>query len=82
MVYWTEAHFGARSQLFTMTQMNDSLNFMAELRKRDGVDFVTFIQQNPDSVGSPGVAAVVDGKTPDGEAYEWSKAHRAGKSRR
>ena len=73
MVYWTEAHYGARSQLFTMAQMSESLNFMAELRKRDGVEFVTFIQQNPDSVGKPGVAAFdgfqADGVTP----YDWKK---------
>jgi hypothetical protein len=33
-------------------------------------------------VGKPGVDAVVDGKTPDGHDYEWSKAGRAGKPRR
>ena len=33
-------------------------------------------------VGPIGVSAVEDGKTPDGHDYEWSKAGRAGKSRR
>ena len=73
MVYWTEAHFGARSQLFSMTQMGESLVFMAELRKREGIEFVTFIQQNPDSVGKPGVLPFdgfqADGVTP----YDWKK---------
>lgn len=34
------------------------------------------------SVGRAGVDTVADGKTPDGFPYEWSKAGRAGKSRR
>ena len=73
MVYWTEAHFGARSQLFTISQMSEALNFMSELRKKEGVEFVTFIQQNPDCVGKPGVTAFnglqADGVTP----YDWKK---------
>jgi hypothetical protein len=33
-------------------------------------------------VGPVGVSAVEDGKTPDGVDYQWSKAGRAGASRR
>ena len=33
-------------------------------------------------VGSMGVSAVENGRTPDGEIYEWSKAGRAGAARR
>jgi hypothetical protein len=51
--------------------------------KRDaGYTFVTMVSENPHSVGKPGVAAVVDGKTPDGQDYDWSKAGRAGKPRK
>lgn len=35
-----------------------------------------------DMVGILGVSAVEDGRTPDGEVYEWSKAGRAGAARR
>jgi hypothetical protein len=37
--------------------------------------------ENAQSVGRPGVDAVVNGKTPDGHDYDWSKADRAGKPR-
>ena len=51
--------------------------------KRDaGCTFVTMASENPQHVGKPGVDAVVDGKTPDGEDYDWSKAGRAGKPRK
>jgi hypothetical protein len=40
------------------------------------------VAEDPSQVGKPGVDAVVDGKTPDGHDYEWSKAGRAGKSRK
>lgn len=33
-------------------------------------------------VGTLGVAAVENGRTPDGEVYDWSKAGRAGAVRR
>ena len=33
-------------------------------------------------VGPVGVSAVEDGKTPDGVDYQWSKAGRAGPSRK
>ena len=51
--------------------------------KRDaGYTFVTMASENPQNVGKQGVDAVVDGKTPDGQDYDWSKAGRAGKPRR
>jgi hypothetical protein len=40
------------------------------------------VAEDPRQVGKPGVDAVVDGKTPDGHDYEWSKTGRAGKPRR
>jgi hypothetical protein len=51
--------------------------------KRDaGYSFVTMASENTQHVGKQGVDAVVDGKTPDGQAYDWSKAGRAGTPRR
>ena len=52
------------------------------IRRSEGNTFVTMVSENPQSVGKPGVAAIVDGKTPDGHDYEWSKAGRAGKPRK
>ncbi len=51
--------------------------------KRDaGYAFVTMVAEDPSHVGKPGVDSVVDGKTPDGHDYDWSKAGRAGKPRK
>ena len=51
--------------------------------KRDaGYTFVTMVSENPQHAGKPGVDTVVDGKTPDGEDYDWSKAGRAGRPRK
>ena len=51
--------------------------------KRDsGYTFVTMAHENPQHVGKQGVDTIVDGKTPDGQDYDWSKAGRAGKPRK
>lgn len=47
-----------------------------------GFAFVTMVSQDPNSVGKAGVDEVVDGKTPQGLPYDWSKAGRAGQVRR
>jgi hypothetical protein len=54
----------------------------AEWFRKNGHSHVSISYENENLVGKPGVAAVENGKTPDGEAYEWSKAGRAGKMRR
>jgi hypothetical protein len=53
-----------------------------EARRRAGMLHVSLSTDFSHHVGKPGVAAVEDGKTPDGHAYEWSKAGRAGKTRK
>ena len=78
-IYWTAADSEACSQ------DEESLTKALEIvkAKRDaGHSFVTMVAEDPSHVGKPGVDAVVDGKTPDGHDYEWSKAGRAGKSRK
>jgi hypothetical protein len=78
-IYWTGTHHEACScdeELLTK-----ALELVKE--KRDaGYAFVTMVAEDPRQVGKPGVDAVVDGKTPDGHDYEWSKAGRAGKPRK
>jgi hypothetical protein len=78
-IYWTAADSEACSQ------DEESLTKALEIvkaRRDDGYSFVTMVAEDPSQVGKPGVDAVVDGKTPDGHDYEWSKAGRAGKSRK
>ena len=78
-IYWTGTHNEACSQ--NEERLTQALDLVKE--KRDaGYAFVTMVAEDPHQVGKPGVDAVVDGKTPDGHDYEWSKAGRAGKPRK
>lgn len=78
-IYWTGTHNEACSQNEEL--LTKALDIVKE--KRDaGYAFVTMVAEDPRQVGKPGVDAVVDGKTPDGHDYEWSKAGRAGKPRK
>ena len=54
----------------------------AETQRKQGRRHVCISTELDDHIGQAGVAAVEAGKTPDGQAYEWSKAGRAGKPRR
>ena len=78
-IYWTSADNEACSQNETL--LTRALDIVKEKRNA-GYSFVTMVAEDPNHVGKPGVDAVVDGKTPDGQAYEWSKAGRAGAPRR
>lgn len=81
IVYWMEPHFGSRHRPFEMNEMSEALVFMNERRAID-LRHVSMSVENPDMVGSKGVDTVADGKTPDGQDYEWSKAGRAGRTKR
>jgi hypothetical protein len=87
MVFWMCQPHGFDHQQpgarhFEMNEMSNALAFMEALRKEGLAQFVTMVSQNSNSVGKAGVASIVDGKTPDGEVYDWSKAGRAGKTKR
>lgn len=83
MVYWTDNLAGSCSRLFSEAEMSEALRFMNEdLRKRDTTSFVTFVAELSNQVGKSGVDTVRDGKTPDGHDYTWSKADRAGRTKR
>lgn len=78
-IYWTGPQNEACSHDEEL--LTKALQIVKE--KRDaGYAFVTMVAEDPRHVGKPGVDAVVDGKTPDGHDYEWSKAGRAGKPRK
>lgn len=50
--------------------------------RKAGMTFVTMVAHDPNQVGKAGVDSVVDGRTPDGEVYDWNKAGRIGKPKR
>jgi hypothetical protein len=78
-IYWTETDNAACSQ--DEEQLTQALEIV-KVKRDAGHSFVTMVAEDPRQVGKPGVDAVVDGKTPDGHAYEWSKTARAGKPRK
>lgn len=84
VVYWLDGEGDAAlpvCECFGSGELTQALA-CAEARRRAGHRHVSISTELDGSVGRPGVAAVEGGRTPDGEAYEWSKAGRAGKVRR
>ena len=67
---------------FSDREMSEALKECQVLRADTHNAHVVMSSELRDMVGPVGVSAVEDGKTPDGHDYEWSKAGRAGKSRR
>ena len=65
-VYWTDDGDNTCGQEFIV--MTVALAFMQELRQRDQ-RYITMASESADNVGKMGVAAVVDGKCPDGGAF-------------
>lgn len=84
VVYWLEGDGEAAApvcEFFGSTALTQALAW-AEDRRRQGHRHVSISTELAESVGRTGVSAVEGGRTPDGAAYEWSKAGRAGKVRR
>lgn len=84
VVYWLEGEGEAAlpvCEFFAGNELTQALAW-AEDRRRQGHRHVSISTELEGSVGRPGVAAVEGGRTPGGEAYEWSKAGRAGKVRK
>lgn len=67
---------------YSDAQMSEALQQCQRLRNNPRHAHVTMSSELRDMVGPVGVAAVEDGRTPDGEVYDWSKAGRAGASRK
>lgn len=67
---------------FTDDQMSEALAKCQELRN-EGFHHVVMSSQLDGQVGrNDKGGAVVNGKLPNGDPYQWSKAHRAGASRK
>jgi hypothetical protein len=86
VVYWLTPAEGdrpaeARFEAFADDALGPAMARVESLR-RGGFAHVSLSTDFAHHVGKPGVASVEDGRTPDGHAYEWSKAGRAGKTRR
>lgn len=65
---------------FKDSELSVALAHCDNLRKRKGqVSHVVISSEMSGVVGLPGVSSVVDGKTPDGHPYDWSKSGRAGR---
>jgi hypothetical protein len=84
VVYWLEGEGEDASPVceFFPSQGLAPARACAEAQRRAGHRHVSISTELEEHVGAAGVAAVEGGRTPDGEAYEWSKAGRAGKVRR
>ena len=78
-IYWTDDHNQSHGE--EATELTQALQITKD--KRDaGYRFVTMASENTQHVGKQGVDTISDGKTPDGQDYDWSKAGRAGRPRR
>lgn len=71
-----------QAQSFSDQQMTEALAMCQTLRADSRYMHVCISSELREMVGVMGVAAVEDGRTPDGHVYEWSKAGRAGAPRR
>lgn len=76
IVFWLDSETNtADFQEFKDSELLAALEFANVLRKNK-MRHVTISPSNEDCVTLPGVDAVTDGKTPDGQVYDWSKQHR------
>lgn len=75
VIYWTDVNNTIQSANHSPTDFNGVISHINQLRNA-GNTHVVMSCEHPNSVGSPGVDTVVDGKLPSGEPYTWSKQHR------
>ena len=77
-----EGDWQAQCLAYTDQQMGEALAQCQTLRADPRNAHVVISSELRDMVGKVGVAAVEGGVTPDGHAYDWSKAGRAGANRK
>ena len=79
-IYWM--YKGLVPNALQFTDMTKALAWMEDLRKRakiDQISAITLCSEMEDNVGLMGVDTVVDGRTPDGQTYDWNKNSRIGR---
>lgn len=81
-VFWYILGEGPCSSFFEKHELAFALKLTEQLRGDPRNSYIVLASQDVNSVGKQGVDSVVDGKTPDGVDYDWSKADRAGKMRK
>ena len=72
----------AQCHAYSDQEMGQALAHCQTLRADARNAHVCISSELREMVGIMGVSAVENGRTPDGEVYEWSKAGRAGAVRR
>ena len=77
-----EPQWRPRCIAYTDQQMGEALAQCQTLRADKANMHVVISSELRGMVGQIGVAAVEGGHTPDGQVYDWSKAGRAGNSRK
>jgi len=70
---WPHSHF--------LDSLAEALRYAEGFRKV-GMQFVSIVSENTNSVGKSGVDAVADGRLPDGTDYGWNKNNRIGATKR
>lgn len=70
------------SQAYDDQSMGQALADCQTLRAHPRHAHVCISSELREMVGTMGVRAVENGRTPDGQVYDWSKAGRAGAARR
>ena len=78
-IYWTDLNQVTQSSV--VSTLSSMLSITETLRK-EGNTFIASSCANVEHIGKSGVDSIVDGKTPQGDDYTWSKAGRAGKPKR
>lgn len=81
VVYWTQKSSSEmfpdmsepNARTFTADRFDEALTFCNEKRNEEGCHHVCLCSENPNSIGKPGVDAVENGLTPDGQPYTWMK---------
>lgn len=81
IVFWLRTDGTSASADLTRDGLAAALKYVA-VHRDQGMRHVTISCENANQVGKPGVDSVDAGKTPSGQDYEWSKAGRAGKTKR
>lgn len=84
VVYWLQVEEEGKRACFKEFGDEDlgaAMALVSELRSTGQLN-VCVSSEPAAMVGKMGVEAVAGGKLPSGEQYDWSKAHRAGATRR
>ncbi len=78
IIYYHKADPGGQdlfphAEYFENEELLPALARAEQLRKAGATYVCIAPAENSDHIGKPGVSAVENGKTPDGESYDWRK---------